>query len=249
MRLHLAAGQSAAALRQYSRLEQALQEQFAEMPSQVARELAEQVRRQNLSTPQIAPTSTIRILDPHTPTPPALQMQPSGGSLPTGTVTFLVTNIPSDLRERMGEAWATYHRLLREQWCTARRRGSQGERRGLCGGVPANRDALSCALAAQSSLAAHTWPSEVGKVSVRMALDTSDVEVQGEEYHAPVLSRAARLLSAAHGGQILCSESTAGLLRRDPADGVLLKDLVCTVCAICPTPAPVEGRHPPERAP
>src|ERR1043166_3082469 len=60
---------------------------------------------------------------------------------------------------------------------------------------------------------------------VRMALHTGDVELEDGEYHGLMLHRAARMLSAGHGGQILVSEATAGLLRRDLEPGVNLKDL------------------------
>src|SRR5207249_3083529 len=62
-------------------------------------------------------------------------------------------------------------------------------------------------------------------ILVRMALHTGDVELDEGEYHGLVLHRAARMLAAAHGGQILCSEATAGLLKRDLDPQVHLKDL------------------------
>jgi predicted ATPase/Tfp pilus assembly protein PilF len=80
-------------------------------------------------------------------------------------------------------------------------------------------------VAGQRALAGHPWPEEVEMLRVRMVLHTGDVELQDGDYHGLVLHRAARMLAAAHGGQILCSEATAAVLRRDLALGVRLGDL------------------------
>src|SRR5437879_1125166 len=80
-----------------------------------------------------------------------------------------------------------------------------------------------------SALAAHTWPEEVGRLQVRMALHTGDVELEKGEYRSLVLHHAARMLVAAHGGQIVCSEVTASLLQRSSpgtlGTGVQMTDL------------------------
>ncbi len=62
-------------------------------------------------------------------------------------------------------------------------------------------------------------------LKVRMALHTGDVEYRDGAYHGLAVHRASRMLAAGHGGQILISEATAGLLRGDPEDGVRLMDL------------------------
>ena len=59
-----------------------------------------------------------------------------------------------------------------------------------------------------------------------MALHSGDVEISAAgEYQGLVLHRASRLLSAANGGQILLSEVSAGLVRRDLPPEVRLLDL------------------------
>src|SRR4029079_1480315 len=75
-------------------------------------------------------------------------------------------------------------------------------------------DAATCAVASQRALAAHSWPECVGPLKVRMVVHTGDVEREKGEYRGLVLHHAARMLAAAHGGQILCSELTAGVLHR-----------------------------------
>src|SRR6476469_408301 len=71
---------------------------------------------------------------------------------------------------------------------------------------PTAPQALQAALDAQSSLHSENWPEEIGEIRVRMALHTGTTEERGDDYVGPVLTRAARLLSAGHGGQVLLSE-------------------------------------------
>ena len=86
-------------------------------------------------------------------------------------------------------------------------------------------DALACAVGCQRALAAHSWPGETGGPQVRMALDTGAADLRRGRYRSPVLERASGLLFAAHGGQILCSESTAALLRQSLDPQVQLVEL------------------------
>ena len=65
-------------------------------------------------------------------------------------------------------------------------------------------DALAAAVEAQRELLRRSW-GEVGPLRVRMALHTGTAEVRDGDYVGPTLNRCARLLSAAHGAQILLS--------------------------------------------
>ncbi len=69
-----------------------------------------------------------------------------------------------------------------------------------------------------------------------MALHTGDVEYKNGDYHGLVLPRASRILTAAHGGQILVAEPTAALVRRDLEEGVRLVDLGVYRLRDVPTP-------------
>lgn len=73
-------------------------------------------------------------------------------------------------------------------------------------------DALSAALDAQGALNAQDW-STVGDLKVRMALHTGATDEREGDYFGPAVNRVARLLGAAHGGQIVVSGATALLLR------------------------------------
>src|SRR4051812_29268777 len=73
-------------------------------------------------------------------------------------------------------------------------------------------DAVAAAIEAQRRLQAEHW-REIGPLRVRMAVHTGAAEERDGDYYGPPLNRAARLLSAAHGGQVLLSEATTALAR------------------------------------
>jgi predicted ATPase len=81
---------------------------------------------------------------------------------------------------------------------------------GVCAAFASPRCAVDAAVAAQRAL----------ELPVRMGLATGEAELRGADYFGAVLNRAARVMAAGHGGQILLAESTAGLL-----SGVDLIDL------------------------
>jgi predicted ATPase len=81
---------------------------------------------------------------------------------------------------------------------------------GVCAAFGSPRSAVDAAVAAQRAL----------KLPVRMGIATGEAELRGADYFGAVLNRAARVMAAGHGGQILLAESTAGLL-----SGVDLLDL------------------------
>jgi predicted ATPase/class 3 adenylate cyclase len=135
-------------------------------------------------------------------------------NLPTGVVTFLFTDIEGSTRlARM--LGAEYRPVLVEH-----RRILVGAL-SKSGGVPLftegdsvfvafsdPSDALRACAAAQHALAAHDWPTPEARPSVRMGLHTGHAIPVAGEYASPEVHRAARIASAAHGGQVLCSEAT-----------------------------------------
>jgi predicted ATPase len=240
IRLLVAAGQPEAARRQYAELERLLREELGESPSAETRALLASLgdgargRRGDEAIPDRAkplkePATEHKSMLPLAPTPP-LPVAPSG-SLPSGTVTFLMTDLERStaLWERAGEAvagaLAAHHALLREHFRQHRGREVKELGDGFLVAFERAGDALACAIAGQRALAAHSWPEEVGPLRARLALHTGDVQVEANDYHGPVLNCLSRILVAGHGGQILCSEATAVLLRRDLEPGVRLRDL------------------------
>jgi class 3 adenylate cyclase len=86
------------------------------------------------------------------------------------------------------------------------------------------REAVSAATDAQRELAAQDWPEQV-RVRVRMGLHSSEPK-QGEEGYVGIgVHRAARVGAAAHGGQVLLSETARALVSDDLPTGVSLRDL------------------------
>src|SRR5262245_37606637 len=142
---------------------------------------------------------------------------PSPG-LPSGTVTFLFTDIEGSTgrwerqAEAMQAALARHDALLRA--AILGHGGHVVKTMGDAFHAAFSRapDAVAAALDAQRALQAEPW-GEVGPVRVRMALHTGAAEERDGDYYGPSLNRAARLMSAGHGGQILLSHATSELVR------------------------------------
>ena len=138
-------------------------------------------------------------------------------SLPTGTVTFLFTDIEGSTRlwetdhDAMAAALTRHDELLRA--CVEAEQGhvvkTTGD--GVFAVFAIAYRAVGAALNAQLALAGDTW-APTGPLRVRMGIHTGAAEVVDGDYHGPQLNRAARLMSAAHGGQVLVSGATAPLV-------------------------------------
>ncbi len=150
--------------------------------------------------------------------------------LPTGTVTFLFTDIEgsTSLLQQMGESYAnilTEHcQLLRTAFHA--HRGHEVDTQGDAFFVAFARasDAVSAAVAAQRALATQSWPQGVA-MRVRMGLHTGEPSLVSEGYVGLDVHYAARLMSAAHGWQVLLSQTTRDLVEHDLPEGVSLRDL------------------------
>src|SRR5205823_2751520 len=86
-------------------------------------------------------------------------------------------------------------------------------------------DALSAAVDAQRSLASQAWPEGIA-VRVRMGLHTGDPHLAADGYMGLDVHRAARIMNAGHGGQILLSQTTRDLVEQELPEGASLRDLV-----------------------
>ncbi|MGH2626658.1 MAG: adenylate/guanylate cyclase domain-containing protein, partial [Anaerolineales bacterium] len=150
--------------------------------------------------------------------------------LPTGTVTFLFTDIEGSTRlwethaDAMKSALARHDLILRE--AIAAHDGHVFKTVGDAVDAVFARasDALAAAAAAQRALAAEPWPVP-GGLRVRMALTTGVADERDGDYFGPPLNRVARLLSAAHGGQILMFGGTYELVRDAPPAGLAARPL------------------------
>jgi predicted ATPase/class 3 adenylate cyclase len=149
--------------------------------------------------------------------------------LPTGTVTFLFTDVESSTRlwehhpEAMRAALARHDELLTAAVETRGGHVIKGTGDGLHAVFAGADIAMAAAVEAQQTLRAEEWGS-IGDLRVRMGLHTGVAEQRGEDYFGPVLNRAARVMSAGNGGQVLVSAATQELVRDGlPADCELLE--------------------------
>ncbi len=151
-------------------------------------------------------------------------------ALPTGTITFLFTDIEgsSQLWERHPEpmrlALIQHDTILRTAF--EARGGAVFKTVGdaFCVAFDTAQNALDAALQAQRQLHATAW-EKVGALKVRMALHTGAAEHRDGDYFGQPLNRVSRILAAAHGGQTLLSLATEELVRDHLPDGVRLRDL------------------------
>jgi len=152
------------------------------------------------------------------------------GELPTGTVTFLFTDIEGSTRllQMLGEEWKTvledHNRLLRGAIREAGGIDLRTEGDSFFAVFRSASAAIAAAAAAQRALAAHPWPPE-SAIRVRMGMHTGEGTVGGDSYVGLDVHRAARIAAAGHGGQVLLSSTTTELVRTGLPGGVGLRDL------------------------
>src|SRR5215210_1107295 len=129
---------------------------------------------------------------------------------PTGTVTFLFTDIESSTAMwerdpiRMQSALARHDEIMRTSVESSGGYIFKTIGDAFCAAFTTARDALEATLAAQRALFVEKW-NENTIVRVRMALHTGATEERDGDYFGPPVNRVARLLSAGHGGQVLLS--------------------------------------------
>ncbi|HEY0070220.1 MAG TPA: NB-ARC domain-containing protein, partial [Chloroflexia bacterium] len=153
-------------------------------------------------------------------------------TLPTGTVTFLFTDI-----EGSTTLWEQYpeethfalirHDALVEDAITGhngfvvRPRGEGDSRFAV---FPLATDAVEAAVAIQKALFDELWPTPT-PLRVRIAVHTGDADLRAGDYYGSAVNRCARLRSAAHGGQTLISRATYSPVREYPLAEWELRDL------------------------
>ena len=151
--------------------------------------------------------------------------------LPTGTVTFLFTDIEGSTKllhdlggARYGEALSEHQRILRAAF--AAHHGREVDTQGDSFFVAFRRakDAVAAAVDAQRDLAAGGWPAGT-EVKVRMGLHTGEPQVGEDRYVGLGVHKAARIGAAGHGGQVLLSRTTRELVEDELPQGVTIRDL------------------------
>ena len=150
--------------------------------------------------------------------------------LPTGTVTFLFTDIEGSTKlwekhpEAMKAALAKHDLILKETIESNHGHVIKTTGDGVHAVFTTALDGVNTSIAVQRKIQTSEFfrNSEVS-LQVRMGLHTGEAELRDGDYYGQALNRAARIMSAGHGGQILVSEITAQVAREHlPADVSLL---------------------------
>jgi len=199
-------GQRAGALSQYATCQKLLQAELGVQPAEETRNLYEQIRTGKLG------------------------MGEDTEQLPSGTVTFLFTDIEAstELLERLREQYAVvlaeHRQLLRsafKKW-----HGHEVDTQGDSFFVAFSRatDTIGCAIDIQKRLSEHSW-SQGANVRVRMGLHTGEPVVGHTGYVGMDVHRAARIAQVGYGGQVLLSRTTRDLVCLILPAGSRLRDL------------------------
>ncbi len=161
--------------------------------------------------------------------------------LPSGTVTFLLTDIEGSTKLWEAYPQAMKAALEKHDALITRAVESNGGHvikstgDGIHAVFDSPTDALSATIQAQQALQAEPWDEiKPGKLKVRMGVHSGEAQLRAGDYFGESLNRTARLMSVGHGEQILVSSVSVQLLQeRLPTDAALrdlgehrLKDLV-----------------------
>lgn len=156
----------------------------------------------------------------------------SNRELPTGTVTFVLTDVEGSVRgweadqAAMARAVALHHQIIDgtvERHSGARPQ-EQGEGDSIVAAFERASDAIACALDTQLAMAKEDWESS--PISVRIGIHTGEAHLRDESnYYGQTINRCARLRAIAHGGQIILSQSTYDLVLDHVPESATLKDL------------------------
>ena len=136
---------------------------------------------------------------------------------PSGTVTFLFTDIEGSTRlwdehpDVMRLALARHDEILRAVIDAHRGFVFSTGGDGVAAAFGRAGDAIATAIEAQRQLGGEPWPAPV-RLRVRMGVHTGEAQERDGDYFGPPLNRAARVMAVGHGGQILVSGLTAGLV-------------------------------------
>ena len=153
--------------------------------------------------------------------------------LPTGTVTFLLTDIEGSTKlweagaDETAVSVARHYELLEAAVVLhgGVRPVEQGEGDSVVGAFSRASDAVAAALDIQRAFATEPWPAG-GEVRVRMALHTGEIRLRDAgNYFGPTIIRCARMRAIGHGGQTLISDATRDLVVDSLPEAAELRDL------------------------
>lgn len=153
----------------------------------------------------------------------------SGQAIPSGTVTFLFTDIEGSTQlwelhpEAMKSALAKHDSLLHGIFLMHNGRIVKTTGDGFHVVFETATDAVQSAIHSQQALQKDAWGEAV--IKVRMGIHTGEAELRDDDYYGQTLNLAARIMSVGHGGQILLSETTYQVAREHLPANVSALDL------------------------
>jgi len=151
-------------------------------------------------------------------------------ALPTGTLTFLFTDIEGSTSQwesdpvQMSAILKRHDAILRAVFKKHGGRVFKKMGDAFCAAFERVSSAALAAIEAQQRFAQQE-SAKLGPLSVRIALHTGEAEERDDDYFGPALNRIARLLSVGYGQQILLSSTTAHLIRSDPSQSFEVRSL------------------------
>ncbi|MDX1691858.1 MAG: adenylate/guanylate cyclase domain-containing protein, partial [Acidimicrobiia bacterium] len=143
---------------------------------------------------------------------------------------YLFTDLESSTRlwehhpDKMTSALARHDAILRDAIADAGGVLVKSTGDGLLAAFETPRNAVDTALAAQRALVSEEWPTPE-PLRVRMGVHVGEGELRDGDYFGPAVNRAARIMDAAHGGQVLLSADVAAVVSTSLPDGATLTDL------------------------
>jgi class 3 adenylate cyclase len=155
---------------------------------------------------------------------------PDERDLPRGTVTFLFTDIEGStgllraLGTEYGNLRAEHGRLIEDACATNGGNVIDTQGDAYFAAFDRAADAVATAVDLQRQLTAVEWPEGL-QLRVRMGIHTAEPFLDSTGYYGLGVHRAARICAAAHGGQILVSNATAGIVEDLESDEFALRDL------------------------
>ena len=146
------------------------------------------------------------------------------------TLTFLFTDLEGSTRfwqehpEAMKSIMAQHDDLIRTVVETSKGQVVKKTGDGFHAAFVSTQDCLNACIRAQQELMNKDW-DEIGSLQVRMGIHVGEAQPREGDYYGTTVNRAARIMSAANGGQVLLSAAAAGLLFDQLPEDVSLIDL------------------------
>jgi predicted ATPase/class 3 adenylate cyclase len=152
------------------------------------------------------------------------------GVLPSGTVTFVFSDIEGSTRrweqdvDAMQSDLRKHDDLLNNVFTANGGAVFKHTGDGMCVVFASASSAVTAAAEAQRVLAASDW-TPLDELKIRIGVHSGEADQRNGDYFGTALNRVARIMDAGHGGQILISATTAGLIGSEPGPGLSLMDL------------------------